>query len=710
MRRIFLSVILILIPLGAAAQIVNIPDDNLRQAINTTLGKAPGASISRLEMATLTHFEAHDADITDLTGLEFAKNLREIRCNNNLISDLSPLAGLIKLDVVEFRNNVIDDLSPLKDLINLTWVIVNTNIIDDLSPLEGLMSLHGLEISDNLISDLSPIGGLTSLTRIWMSDNPPMDLSPLSGAINLQTYRSWGTPILDFSALAELPKLRVLDMCGAEVSDISDLEGLTHLRELYLVGNEITDISPLASLTGLTRLSLRHNEVLDVSPLADLKKLTWIELADNEILDFSPLDGFPASTVIISTENPGFTQRPSKLRGNWLWMIAPTGNRSGANAAASGIDFLAQASGRKVTESDVAGDGATAGDSVGDKVWSVGDYLSASGNNLNEMANTTGLAFGDVDHHVAYGLLTFDSPRVQTTTMYVGSGDAVKVWLNGNVVHTNAVNRDAQDWTYQDQFPVTFKEGTNRLLTAVYEGKGWWSGFFGFDAAADFTSIRPDTPVVPIGRRRAADVDGDGKVSIFDMLQVVRRFDTHLASKSGGRVSEDINDDGVVNINDLLLVAQHINAPVENTPDAPISPELVQQWIDMAWTAYDGSVEFQKGITRLENLLMETLKSDKTEMKTAVFANYPNPFNPETWIPYQLAQAGEVSIDIYAADGVLVRTLQLGHQSAGIYKNRSRAAYWDGKNAVGEPVASGVYFYTFTAGDFTGTRRMLMVK
>ena len=91
--------------------------------------------------------------------------------------------------------------------------------------------------------------------------------------------------------------------------------------------------------------------------------------------------------------------------------------------------------------------------------------------------------------------------------------------------------------------------------------------------------------------------------------------------------------------------------------------------------------------------------------ETALLHNYPNPFNPETWIPYQLAESAEVTVHIYAASGVLVRTLALGHQAAGIYQSRSRAVYWDGKNEVGESVASGVYFYTLTAGDFTATRK-----
>ena len=95
---------------------------------------------------------------------------------------------------------------------------------------------------------------------------------------------------------------------------------------------------------------------------------------------------------------------------------------------------------------------------------------------------------------------------------------------------------------------------------------------------------------------------------------------------------------------------------------------------------------------------------------TALLPNYPNPFNPETWVPYQLAAAADVTLTIYAVDGTLVRTLALGHRAAGVYQSKSRAAYWDGRNEFGEPVASGVYFYTLTAGDFSATGKMLVRK
>ena len=96
--------------------------------------------------------------------------------------------------------------------------------------------------------------------------------------------------------------------------------------------------------------------------------------------------------------------------------------------------------------------------------------------------------------------------------------------------------------------------------------------------------------------------------------------------------------------------------------------------------------------------------------ETVLLSNYPNPSNPETWIPYHLAKPAAVTVTIYAADGRLIRTLALGHQPAGVYQDRSRAAYWDGTNAQGEPVASGVYFYTLKTEDFTATRKMLIRK
>ena len=203
----------------------------------------------------------------------------------------------------------------------------------------------------------------------------------------------------------------------------------------------------------------------------------------------------------------------------------------------------------------------------------------------------------------------------------------------------------------------------------------------------------------------AEDVNQDGVVNILDLTLVAANF-----GATGQNVA-DINGDRVVNILDLTLVA----AAFGNTAAAPDIRSLkldalttriqIERWLSEAQRLNLTDPTFQRGIRVLEQLLAAL-----TPKETVLLPNYPNPFNPETWIPYQLAESADVNISIYAADGRLVRTLVLGHQPVGIYESRSRAASWDGRNALGEPVASGVYFYTLTAGDFTATRKMLIQK
>ena len=158
---------------------------------------------------------------------------------------------------------------------------------------------------------------------------------------------------------------------------------------------------------------------------------------------------------------------------------------------------------------------------------------------------------------------------------------------------------------------------------------------------------------------------------------------------------------------------RQVNPPLDSRftaePYAPgpvVSPERVQGWLELLRAENDGSAVFAKGIANLEALLT----SLTPPAQSVLLPNYPNPFNPETWIPYQLAHPAEVKVSIYAADGKLVRRLDLGHRAPGVYQNKSRAAYWDGHNAAGERVASGVYFYTVEAGTFRATRKMLIVK
>ena len=136
-----------------------------------------------------------------------------------------------------------------------------------------------------------------------------------------------------------------------------------------------------------------------------------------------------------------------------------------------------------------------------------------------------------------------------------------------------------------------------------------------------------------------------------------------------------------------------------------LDPEVLEAHLDILRAGSDGSLKYLQAIALLESVLAEMRPE-----KTVLLANYPNPFNPETWIPYHLANASDVQISIYDISGALVRQLDLGHQRAGYYVNRSRAAYWDGCNGFGERIATGIYFYQLQAGSESFLRKMVILK
>ena len=377
-------------------------------------------------------------------------------------------------------------------------------------------------------------------------------------------------------------------------------------------------------------------------------------------------------------------------------MIAPTENGRGG-ARSTDVDSLSDASNGRITEADVAANGAREGDAVGALVWTLGEIADAGDNNVNEIINEIGLASGDVDDHSSYALITLESTTAQSdVTMRVGSDDSIKVWLNGEVVHNNPINRGAND--FQDIFKVNLVAGDNLLLVKVSERESGWSMFVGIDADVNAVYKRPPDPVASV------DINGDGLVNILDLVSVSVNF-----GKTGENIA-DVNGDGIVNIVDLVKVAGAMGAGAAAPSALPqtlegLTAADVQHWLTQAQHFGLTDATSQRGILMLQQLLAALIPKE-----TSLLTNYPNPFNPETWIPYQLAKPTNVTLTIYAVDGRVIRTLALGHQPSGMYHSKSRAAYWDGRNAVGEPVASGVYFYTLTAADFSAIRKMLIRK
>ena len=202
------------------------------------------------------------------------------------------------------------------------------------------------------------------------------------------------------------------------------------------------------------------------------------------------------------------------------------------------------------------------------------------------------------------------------------------------------------------------------------------------------------------------DVNGDGVVNQGDVDTVILA----VAFKSSD-MKYDVNGDGAINALDIVAITSEVSGAAAAPPtDVDVDVTLLDvgvlhEQIALLLASGDRSVAAKQTLAYLQHLLTLARPSE-----TVLLANYPNPFNPETWIPYHLASATDVRINIYDAQGRLVRALTLGHQTAGYYTHRSRAAYWDGRNAFGEQVASGIYFYQLQTDEMSTLRKMVILK
>ena len=202
------------------------------------------------------------------------------------------------------------------------------------------------------------------------------------------------------------------------------------------------------------------------------------------------------------------------------------------------------------------------------------------------------------------------------------------------------------------------------------------------------------------------------------ILRARRSDEPDLEALASQNIFPDVNNDGTVDIIDLLIVASEIGSTDNSAPMftnnlvgiSSFTAANLTQWINFAKRLEIKDRRVLSGIEVLERLLEHMLTLEVLPKETVLLHNYPNPFNPETWIPFQLAKPATVSISIYAADGKHVRQLELGQLPAGVYQDKPFAGHWDGKNKFGESVASGVYFYTLIADDFSETRKMLIRK
>ncbi|MDE0297765.1 MAG: leucine-rich repeat domain-containing protein [Candidatus Poribacteria bacterium] len=303
--------------------VVEIPDPNLRLLIREAQALPEAVPLIQGHMQRLTQLDAGgNRGITDLTGLEYATNLKSLELYHNPIADISPLAQLTILERLNLWGCRIVDLSPLRNLKNLNRIVLGYNEVSDISPLSELTNLTSLDISVNLISDITPLTKLKNLQKLYLADNPFHDFGPLFELEGVELDIEIGE---GFNLIVELPdtnlrllirealslpdsvpltqgqmrRLTRLDGGGDRgITDLTGLEYATNLQSLELYYNPIVDIGPLAHLTKLEGLNLWGCRIVDLSPLRNLKSLRWIVLGGNQISDISPLAELINLTVL----------------------------------------------------------------------------------------------------------------------------------------------------------------------------------------------------------------------------------------------------------------------------------------------------------------------------------------------------------------------------------------------------------------------------
>ena len=262
------------------------------------------------------------------------------------------------------------------------------------------------------------------------------------------------------------------------------------------------------------------------------------------------------------------------------------------------------------------------------------------------------------------------------------------------VVYLDTETGKFKSVTPQTASEVTVQGGAGYIViaqteaTATFEGKAWANTSPPSPAAPIFSSsnLIGNSPLLVVEGTLTGDVTDDG-------------IGIRVENLSGGVVSSSETENGrftaiLMGLNEAYSVGDVIKITAEVPKGYMAEPIFHRITFE----------EIESGVVSVKLTLR------RIPDQTMLLPNYPNPFNPETWIPFQLAQGTEVTIRIYDLKGRLVRKLNLGYKPAGIYADRQHAAYWDGRNELGERVASGIYIYRMKAGDKTFTRRMTIIK
>ena len=707
------------------------------------------------QLANLKRLFMWSNPISDITPLANLTQLRSLDAGGCHISDIVPLATLTRLTFVNLRHNRITDIKPLANLTQITRLSLNNNQITDVSPLASLTRLEWLEIHNNKIADHSPLDvpPLTHLVYDECCELPSLSVQErLENRTFPSVFAAWGgigwSSVLNQPHLSDIQQMSQHDLyfcclifdqhflnTGNNWEVRGDLEKAEQMRNdylelnpnmIFLVGIGMRGYPPSTFpsdspywardqqgnpiTSGNWLLDFTHPDMQDM--IVDLAlAVAKCGLYDGVMFDWwnedwPTLNGY-RTVEQERTARLNIVRRIREAAGDDVLIIC-NGNRrtfplTGPYINGTFMETLRDNDSGYTYEGlqQIENTLTWAEENLREpkinalEGWGITSEQPDSPANLRWMRLFTTMGLTHSDGYVLY------NDGMQHGHYWYDFWDADL----GRPVGEKGVQYENRDGLFIREFTngwaVYNRSGESQQIRLPEHATGVEKGKRGI------IHNLPDLDgeiYLKVVNRTPWDVNQDGTTDIFDLIYVAKRF-------GQDNRDADLNGDGTVDIFDLVLVAKNLGDSTNSAaPDIGASPHLlssktVQGWIDMAHVADDGSLAFRQGIANLKRLLTVLVPD-----KTILLSNYPNPFNPDTWIPYHLGGDADVTVTIYNLRGELVRQLDLGLQEAGYYVDKSRAAHWDGTNEDGESVASGVYFYKLDADEFTASKRMVVVK
>ena len=743
------------------------PDANLRTAVRSALNLANNDALTQAGMANLTTLTARNAQISNLTGLEHATNLQRLDFRRNSISNITTLSGLTGLTKLWLAYNSITDASPLRNLTSLTTLTIRNNQIGSITALGNLTNLTNLWIQDCGITDVSPLVTLVNLKNLRIAGNTLTnahllgDLEALSNVdIDIPDPPDTTAPGVNISVPSGVQNsafnvtITFTETVSGFVQSEVSLSGSAASITSWSANSDNTvytaTITPTAS--GTVTIGVAANVVTDgagnnntaatsktvtvsvdtvdldspsvsisvnsydtsgygasISPVVDARPLVTVTFTEPVRRDeFDPRSAltFSGPTMTINIAAPmsdrcsevTVDEQTIRLCDQWLYDLTATASGELTFNVAAGV------------ARDLAGNSNTAATPL----TVTADIDPPT---ISRVIVPSGPQIGEFDMTIEF-----------TEPVSPGSS-SLGLWGSHIISSSDLTISSSAGLSYRAKFEDEKVDRTTYILTLTPNDERW-----SMDGRIRITAISSDTvkdaarnlnlqqslsesvsPYVSVFRYSPYDVDKDDDVDITDIQLIVGALDQSGNDIENSRT--DVNGDDTVDIDDLLAVIDNFG----NVSSAPsntmlftqfsqkiletLDPTILKPALNNLRLKSDGSLKYQQAIVFLEYLL-DAMRPDET----VLLANYPNPFNPETWIPYHLANDTDVQISIYDINGALVRWLNLGYQQAGYYTNRSRAAYWDGRNEFGEQVATGIYFYQLQADNVSFLRKMVILK